>query len=242
MATPYPPHVRHGDQAASPQEALSIIQQYLSNSESKPWLHPDALLSERGPQFAGTISGGLTMHNLRRVEAGLRGERMVPTVTDTDDAGLFEGDVDALVETISPYPTVAQAPEKMDKNSRRQRTQTKQNAGLPKSSEWEDMDNYRRHQDIVQGEMGQRDTGVADTSEAATVPKIVAPDEQDGTEKKYDDDNDGGGGVETSAEKAKRRKEREDRKREKRLRREAREERRREKRSKRESKSREEWP
>ena len=176
------------------------------------------------------------MHNLRRVEAGLRGERMVPMVTataDTDDAGLLEDDVDASAETIGHYPTVAQGPEKMD-NSQSRRTQTKQNAGLPRSSEWEDMDSYRRHQDIVQGEMGQRDTGVADASERPTVPKVVAPDEQDGIEKKHDDDDP----VETkTGKKAQRRKEREDRKTEKHLRREAREERRREKRSKREAKA-----
>ncbi|KAI9750822.1 MAG: hypothetical protein M1815_001576 [Lichina confinis] len=76
MATPYPASVHHSSRSVDPDEALKLLQAYITASETKAWLHPDAILSERGPRIAGTMEGGLTMHNLRRVEAGLRGERL----------------------------------------------------------------------------------------------------------------------------------------------------------------------
>lgn len=54
-----------------------MISQFLEKSESSPFLHPNALITEEGPvlPFAGQ-DGGVVIQNLRRIEAGLRGEQL----------------------------------------------------------------------------------------------------------------------------------------------------------------------
>ncbi|KAI9755912.1 MAG: hypothetical protein M1815_004460 [Lichina confinis] len=60
MATPYPASTHHSRRSVDPDEALKLLQVYLVASETKAWLHPDAILGERGPRIAGTMEGGLT--------------------------------------------------------------------------------------------------------------------------------------------------------------------------------------
>ncbi|KAI9772400.1 MAG: hypothetical protein M1839_002479 [Geoglossum umbratile] len=73
----YPPIISHPPRPISPSEALAQIQAYLALSLTNPSLHPAAQLTERGPtaDLSSSSAGGLMLHNLRRVEAGLRGER-----------------------------------------------------------------------------------------------------------------------------------------------------------------------
>lgn len=72
--------------------ASQMLDTYLSNSELHPHLHPDALIAPTGVTFSshGGPSGGVIMHNLRRIAAGLRGEYLEPEVTpepeDTQEA------------------------------------------------------------------------------------------------------------------------------------------------------------
>jgi hypothetical protein len=75
--TSYPPIVSQPPRPISPSEALSQIQNYLTLSLTNPSLHPSAQLTERGPiaDLSSSSAGGLVLHNLRRIEAGLRGER-----------------------------------------------------------------------------------------------------------------------------------------------------------------------
>ena len=73
----FPPYREHASRPVAPSEALSLIQAYLAASASDASLHPNALLTEQGPVSATAGSDiGLVLHNLRRLEAGLRGEHM----------------------------------------------------------------------------------------------------------------------------------------------------------------------
>ncbi|KAL6709712.1 hypothetical protein ACN47E_001140 [Coniothyrium glycines] len=88
-----PPFRHISSQAISVDAASSILETYLHNSESHPHLHPDALITPTGVTFSshGGPMGGVVMHNLRRVAAGLRGEYLEPEATpepegDGDDA------------------------------------------------------------------------------------------------------------------------------------------------------------
>lgn len=120
MATPYPASVHHSSRSVDPDEALTLLQAYLAASETNAWLHPDAILSERGPRIAGTMEGGLTMHNLRRVEAGLRGEWLgsegaYPFDQHGWDAAVRDGMYEPMgmpaTENETVFPSVHDAPQ-----------------------------------------------------------------------------------------------------------------------------------
>lgn len=78
----YPPTITDHASAKpiSLQDAQKLIATYLKDSERRPHLHPDAVLETGGPTFSvqGGRQGGLVLHQLRRVEAGLRGEILQP--------------------------------------------------------------------------------------------------------------------------------------------------------------------
>ena len=76
MTTAHPPQYELKSHPVLPEAALGMLQTYLAATRHAPHLHPDALLTERGPQLAASEEGGLALHHLRRVEAGLRGERL----------------------------------------------------------------------------------------------------------------------------------------------------------------------
>ncbi|KAF2429942.1 hypothetical protein EJ08DRAFT_265190 [Tothia fuscella] len=72
--------------------AKSYLNTYLSHSEAKPHLHPDSFLSPNGVTFSTYGSGGgITLHLLRRVAAGLAGEVLEEELE-------WEGD-DAIVDS-----------------------------------------------------------------------------------------------------------------------------------------------
>jgi len=57
--------------------ALANIQAYLSLTADHAYLHPDVIFTSSGPTASNNLAeGGLVLHQLRRVEAGLRGEHM----------------------------------------------------------------------------------------------------------------------------------------------------------------------
>ncbi|KAH8726347.1 hypothetical protein GQ44DRAFT_706153 [Phaeosphaeriaceae sp. PMI808] len=64
-------------------DASRMLETYITNSESHPHLHPDALITPTGVTFSskGGPMGSVVMHNLRRVAAGLRGEYLEPEKT-----------------------------------------------------------------------------------------------------------------------------------------------------------------
>ena len=77
MADSFPPHNHHATKRISSSEALTLLSDYLHQAITDPSLHPNALLTENGPIAPSTGSAtGLILHNLERLEAGLRGEHL----------------------------------------------------------------------------------------------------------------------------------------------------------------------
>jgi len=73
-AVPLPPNV-----------ALSTLQSFLTATEKYPHLHPDSLIQPGGVNFASSgngPTGGLILHHLRRIAAGLNGESLIPEPDD----------------------------------------------------------------------------------------------------------------------------------------------------------------
>jgi len=63
-----------------PNSALTTLQSFLTATEKTPYLHPDALIHPGGISFASSgngPSGGLILHHLRRIAAGLNGETLI---------------------------------------------------------------------------------------------------------------------------------------------------------------------
>jgi len=68
----------------TPSAAQALLATYLQDSQTTAWRHPDSLLRASGiayPPHAGP-QGGLALHHLRRIEAGLRGENLVTETVD----------------------------------------------------------------------------------------------------------------------------------------------------------------
>lgn len=102
-AVAYPPTILHPSslKPLSVEDAQKTIAKYLSDSERKPYLHPDARLEPRSVALStlGSRQGGVILHQLRRVEAGLRGEVLQPEPRTDGDNGIL---VDA--EATSELP------------------------------------------------------------------------------------------------------------------------------------------
>jgi hypothetical protein len=144
----YPP-IQHptGPVVLDPTAAQIQLSAFLSQTRSKAHLHPDALLSSTGIQFSANSgpTGGLALHHLQRIEAGLRGENLVQETQEELEAvfgeemraaGTLRGDdrrVDATIERVS----------KRSKSQERVR-------------EWEDGAEFAQQQDITEGEVGDR--------------------------------------------------------------------------------------
>lgn len=93
---PPPPPVHHHaslTETLSPSSARDSLDTYLAASSTKPYLHPDSLLSSTGITFSATsgATGGLALHHLRRIEAGLRGERLVAETREELDRLFGDG-------------------------------------------------------------------------------------------------------------------------------------------------------
>lgn len=81
-----PPHIHlTSSQPVPSTTALSNIQSYLSLTASHAYLHPDVIFTSSGPTINSSLEvGGLVLHQLRRVEAGLRGEYIAVELADLE--------------------------------------------------------------------------------------------------------------------------------------------------------------
>jgi hypothetical protein len=113
--------------------ALSTLQAYLESAQSLPYLLPNARLEPSGPT-AGSSSGSITIHNLQRVEAGLRGEWLAP-VLDFD-----EGPIE--VEVGMEDGVDQEGGDKMGVEG------------------WQDPDEYAREQSIEEGDVEPESTAL----------------------------------------------------------------------------------
>lgn len=154
-----PPYVHISSRAISQTDASQILEKYLLNSESHPHLHPDALITPTGVTFSshGGPTGGVVMHNLRRVAAGLRGEYLEPEATPEPE----EDEGAAAAKSRSG---------KKGKNGADQ-------------EEWQTMSEWEREEGLVEvGEIGERTNVVQEGGEA---PEVEV--EQDAPKKRKTD-------------------------------------------------------
>lgn len=161
--------------------ASAMLETYLHNSEAHAHLHPDALITPTGVTFSshGGPMGGVVMHNLRRVAAGLRGEYLEPEATPEPE-GQEEDD--------------AQDRSGSKKDGRKNKKARKEGDGAGEEG-WTDMATYAQEEGlgIEIGEVGDRTNVVEEGGEE---PQI----EVTGGKKKRKEE-DGGAGMDKAARK-----------------------------------------
>lgn len=162
--TSLPPTRHHSTRPVSPTTALALLSTYIANAAEDPSLQPNALLTERGPISSSSGSStGLTIHNLKRVEAGLKGEHLGADLNfakfggeglpDLQMGGREGGEWDG---EVNGSLTVGDGGE----------VDEERKAG---QDGWQDMQAYEREQEITEGEVGARHSGVQD---AGAVPRV----------------------------------------------------------------------
>lgn len=169
-----PPHRLIASKPISTAAASSMLQTYITHSEAHPHLHPDALITPTGVTFSshGGPSGGVVMHNLRRIAAGLRGEYLEPEPTPEPEAE--EG-----VEGEKAWKG------KKGQGKGKKTTFTDAEAGAV-DVEWQDKEAYEREQGEVEvGEVGDRMHVVQDGGEEPEV-EITGGKRKDGDDAKLD--------------------------------------------------------
>lgn len=84
----FPPHRTKVSNVISQDVALDHLTAYLTSSETQPHLLPNAHLDpSTGPTIISS-NFSVTIHNLRRVQAGLRGEILAPALELNDASGI----------------------------------------------------------------------------------------------------------------------------------------------------------
>ncbi|TGO40446.1 hypothetical protein BHYA_0037g00470 [Botrytis hyacinthi] len=126
-ASAFPPHKSIPSIPVNQTIALKYLQDYLSLTSSTPYLLPNAKLEPTGPTI-GSSHSSVTIHNLQRVEAGLRGEWLAPTL---------EMEEENPVE-IAHGLEDASGGDKMDVDG------------------WQDKEEFEREQSIEEGDVGAR--------------------------------------------------------------------------------------
>ena len=163
MTTAYPSTVHHSTIHISTSEALSLVSAYLEASSADSSLHPNAHLTEHGP-VAPSSSTGLVLHNLRRVEAGLRGENLGEDLISSKYGG------DGLPELMS-NGVAKDTSEHVHRD-----TSHKEQRDVEIEDEWQDKSEFERQQELVQGDIGKRDNAVDGgfQEEEGYVPRVKA--------------------------------------------------------------------
>ncbi|KAG9196533.1 hypothetical protein G6011_01654 [Alternaria panax] len=156
-----PPPRRHISSApVSLSDASSILEKYLSNSETYPHLHPDATITPEGVTFnaQGGAMGNPIMHHLRRVAAGMRGEYREP------ERAL---DLEEDQQDVTTDITVSGGKGKTGKKA----------AGA--DDDWQDLASYQAAQgDIEVGEIGDRTNVVQEGGEEPQVQSTKDKDKK----------------------------------------------------------------
>lgn len=123
----FPPHRSTEALPISIGNAQQFLSAYLAASKTYPHLLPNARLEPSGPT-AGSSNSSVIIHNLQRVEAGLRGEWLAPTLELDEGVKVTKG---------------------MDDG-----TNTGEAATETEGEGWMDLDQYQREQSIEGGEVG----------------------------------------------------------------------------------------
>ena len=162
--TSYPPHRLYSSRQIASSEALSLLSSYLETATIESYLQPSALLTEGGPISATSgINTGLTLHNLKRVEAALRGEHLSAALLldKHDDLGLPQQQIEDIEMVQSAVTELASG-----------ETAGRNDVGTG-TEDWQDKAEFEREQDITQGEVGDRLQNVTDQlGENVEVPQV----------------------------------------------------------------------
>lgn len=166
MTTAYPPAVHHTSTHITPSQTLSLLSAYLEATATDPSLHPSAHLTEHGPVAPASGSNtGIVLHNLRRVEAGLRGENLGEDLTfrKYGGDGLPDLMANGVAQDVGEYGSWGSS-------------YKEQGAATGMEGEWQDKAEFERQQEVVQGEIGKRDNAVDGgfDDEGGIVPRVKA--------------------------------------------------------------------
>jgi len=131
----FPPVRSRKSKPISTTEALQHLQSYLEATKSNPALLPNATLQVDGPKAQSESASNLMIHNLKRVEAGLRGEWLAPSLElEAEGMAGFES-----------FPVTGNGNEGVEDDA---------------GEGWQDIEEYQREQSIEIGEIGPRETGI----------------------------------------------------------------------------------
>ncbi|OBT70206.1 hypothetical protein VE03_00087 [Pseudogymnoascus sp. 23342-1-I1] len=134
--TSFPPHHSRPSRPISPSLALHHLTTYLTAATTTPSLLPTATLQPTGPIAPSDAASNLTIQHLQRVEAGLRGEWLAPTL-DLEESGAAGG--------------VAEGAEGGGKEGDVEMG----------TDGWQDLNEYQREQSVEVGELGGETTVLA---------------------------------------------------------------------------------
>ena len=166
---PYPPAVHHSRHRITESAALALISNYLSTASFEACLHPDAVLTGDGPVTPSTTlsNSGLVLHQLKRVEAGLRGEHLGA------DLSLKKYGGDGLPKMMDQASAGAKGFYEAQRDESQERQVKEEDLG------WQDKAEFEREQDIEQGELGPRNNAVEGSGwqngRPPQVPKVEVP-------------------------------------------------------------------
>lgn len=151
QAISFPPIRIGASRRVSLGESQALVEAHITNSRTNPHLFPNALLLASGPTAQGAADGGVVMHNLARLNAGLKGEYLAPSLeVEGYGSDAQEKDGDAMTGVEYTKDTTA----------------TSKRKGKHKAPDvdamWEnaqDLGSYQQEQSDVEGEIGAKQAG-----------------------------------------------------------------------------------
>ncbi|KAK4540299.1 hypothetical protein LTR36_009611 [Oleoguttula mirabilis] len=177
----YPPTHPHPalTHALPPSAAQIALAAYLAKSQTNPHLHPDALLSTSGITYSAQSgpTGGLALHHLKRIVAGLRGENLIAESADElaqfggAEADTLPAGDDARVDGVIDGHAINTPRKGVLKRRRDTEDEVAQWAAAAQSSEaagfgfgevdaaqddWQDQEAYEHAQRPLTGDVGER--------------------------------------------------------------------------------------
>ncbi|KAF2683502.1 hypothetical protein K458DRAFT_419098 [Lentithecium fluviatile CBS 122367] len=173
-----PPYRHIASRPISLADASKMLDKYIANSERHPHLHPDALITPSGVTFSshGGPTGGVVMHNLRRVAAGLRGEYLEPEPERDSEEQEQESEASSW-------------------KGKGKKTKDADTADATQN-DWQDMSEFEREEAAIEvGEIGRM---VHIVQEGGDAPEVEVTGEEQGTKKRKN----GGDGDDKNARKA----------------------------------------
>ncbi|KAL9587373.1 MAG: hypothetical protein Q9212_000300 [Teloschistes hypoglaucus] len=148
IVTALPPTNHHDGQRITTHRAQQLLARFLDQTATDASLHPNALLTENGPITPSSGSTGLVLHNLKRVEAGLRGQHLAADLSFKAFGG------EGLPNLMGNGTLDGDLTKQHGKEGEIQDFQ----------EDWQDKDEYEREQAIEQGEIGQRNRAFKDST------------------------------------------------------------------------------